>query len=285
MEIGERIGTKEHARQAMLAMGSSEATSLFAGVLAMQELEQRALLARAGHPHASVTLIEQWLQDMLAVRASMASGDSLTRKQGLGHFGLQRGDLQEQGLSSDVVDRLYQAMYVYSVGFSDMLLDTVKHARSRQTVWLRLWSAYSLLVETNMGVGFKSFVLELVSTKQEQGEQLRCAQQTLASLQIKSSSLQQALLDATGAIPVDHPDASDAASVSANSNRHSKSDHCSETFNASLTLVTSILARRDACKRQESLDAPHSRVRQDNSCSGARADSTRARSAAVCQCT
>ncbi len=41
--------------------------------------------------------------------------------QGLARFGLSRGDLAAGGLDDDDIDRLYRAMYVYSVGFFDTM--------------------------------------------------------------------------------------------------------------------------------------------------------------------
>ena len=41
--------------------------------------------------------------------------------QGLPAFGLTRPELQNAGLSNEAVDRVYRAMYVYTIGFFDAM--------------------------------------------------------------------------------------------------------------------------------------------------------------------
>jgi hypothetical protein len=46
---------------------------------------------------------------------------------GLQNFGLTRDDLKKRGLSSKAIERVYRSMYVYTVGFHDILKEVFSH--------------------------------------------------------------------------------------------------------------------------------------------------------------
>ena len=75
--------------------------------------------------------------------------------QGLGRFNLSRNMLSSSGLSGEEIDRLYRSMYVYTVGFQDLLKDLLMHCDNRATVLHNVWRAFIYIAETALKVNFK----------------------------------------------------------------------------------------------------------------------------------
>eukprot|EP00877_Chromochloris_zofingiensis_P009698 jgi/Chrzof1/4982/Cz15g07110.t1 len=73
-------------------------------------------------------LMESWVNQVLSGPESYLNNQSEAPLQqtsaamkGLASYGLARDELLHAGLSNAIVDRLYQSLYVYSVGFFDVL--------------------------------------------------------------------------------------------------------------------------------------------------------------------
>ena len=63
-------------------------------------------------------------------------------------YGIHREFLvHEAGLTPDAVDRIYRALYVYSVGFYDLLKKVIKNSTKKVQVITALWKVYSILLE------------------------------------------------------------------------------------------------------------------------------------------
>lgn len=62
--------------------------------------------------------------------------------------GLDRPSLERDGLCKDEIDRMYRAMYVYSIGFHQCVTDIVKQSTVAQPELVgRIWRTYSRLLE------------------------------------------------------------------------------------------------------------------------------------------
>lgn len=102
------------------------ADTAFHEVLNLQAREGEMALVRDRQHALGPMLLETWLNDVLMARApddqplDMLHAAPVT-KHGLRTFGIDREALQGAGVPGGAVDRLYRGMYVYSVGFSDLL--------------------------------------------------------------------------------------------------------------------------------------------------------------------
>lgn len=111
-------------KQAMYALGFDNTRHMFGNVLDMQQREEEFALVRTHQRHVGSMLIETWLDDVLG-RDSVSGNSCLekgsTQRRGLQAHGVARSQLKEAGLTDMLVDRLHRSLYVYSVGFGDML--------------------------------------------------------------------------------------------------------------------------------------------------------------------
>ena len=63
-------------------------------------------------------------------------------------YGIHRDRLTgECGLSSELVDRIYRALFVYSVGFYELMQKAMEHSKERMAVVTAVWKVYSVLLE------------------------------------------------------------------------------------------------------------------------------------------
>ncbi|CEO95643.1 hypothetical protein PBRA_004369 [Plasmodiophora brassicae] len=63
-------------------------------------------------------------------------------------LGVSREQLLEEGLEHDQIDRLYRALYTYSVGAHEVFHDVMKHSLSGPSIISALWRAYLGLLES-----------------------------------------------------------------------------------------------------------------------------------------
>lgn len=111
-------------KQAMYALGFDGSRQMFGHVLDMQNREEEFALVRAHQRHVGSMLLETWLDDALAhdrISDSTSLQIGSMQRQGLQTYGIARNQLKGTGLCDMQVDRLHRSLYVYSVGFGDML--------------------------------------------------------------------------------------------------------------------------------------------------------------------
>ncbi len=94
-------------------------------------------LVRENHRTQSRGLMELWVNQVLDPGSMDLSGRTESLKidplslRGLTQFGLTRVELRGAGLSDASVDRLYRGLYVYTIGFFDMMQVRGREAASQ----------------------------------------------------------------------------------------------------------------------------------------------------------
>lgn len=126
--VPEDARPKAAQKKALYALGFAEARSMFGHILDMQAREDDIALVREQHHNVGSLLLETWLDDVLMARPVDGRNPMLelgklapARKQGLAAYGIDREALTGAGVSEPAIERVYRGLYVYSVGFSDML--------------------------------------------------------------------------------------------------------------------------------------------------------------------
>ena len=62
-------------------------------------------------------------------------------------FGIDRETLLNNDLDAKNINRLYRALYVYSLGFYELLKEPLKRSKNRKSVLTSLWKVYSVLLQ------------------------------------------------------------------------------------------------------------------------------------------
>lgn len=131
----EDVGTSKWRTRTLYAHGFDQVGGMIQAVMNMQQRQEDLALVRDRQRYVGAVLMETWLNDMLAQRPAgedplQLMNPSSRSDHGLRAFGISRQELQGVGLSDAHIDRLHRALYVYSVGFSDML--KARHVTSRR---------------------------------------------------------------------------------------------------------------------------------------------------------
>ena len=144
----------------------SRSLNLQAESRATAELSGKLLLKRKTKHDLNNLLMETWLNDVLSAGADSETDPALLVtgqvSNGLKRFGLSRAELVERGISGAQVDRLYRSIYVYTVGFHDLLRELFGHNRSCREHVAAVWRSVLAVSERALKVQFRSEYVNLV---------------------------------------------------------------------------------------------------------------------------
>ena len=88
-------------------------------------------------------------------------------KEPIMRYGVSRRTLTEAGLSDGLVDRIYRALFVYSVGFYELLNKTLAHTPKKFTVVTALWKVYAVLLEYCNRSEYKMLIQQISEEHQD----------------------------------------------------------------------------------------------------------------------
>lgn len=55
--------------------------------------------------------------------------------------------MASQGIPLEDIERIYRSLFVYSIGFYEMILECVKHAQNKYSILSSLWKVFQILLE------------------------------------------------------------------------------------------------------------------------------------------
>lgn len=94
-------------------------------------------------------------------------------KEPLMRYGVARRTLEDAGLSSQLVDRLYRALFVYSVGFYELINKCLEHTANRKyTIIVSIWKVFAILLEYCCRTDYRTMIQKIVQENDEQREAL-----------------------------------------------------------------------------------------------------------------
>lgn len=114
--------------------------------------------------------MEIWLNDTLADAENIGISGCLLKtdkKPPLERYKLDWTFLVHNGLSLDQVDRLYRSLYIYSVGFYELLKSVTSHGSWRATLLANIWKIFAILLEYACKNDYKMLISELSKESQE----------------------------------------------------------------------------------------------------------------------
>jgi hypothetical protein len=76
-------------------------------------------------------------------------------------YSIDRVEMVNQGVSMEQVDRVYRGLFVYSIGFYEMLQKSVSHATHKYTLLANIWKVYSILMEYCCKTNYRMLINEV----------------------------------------------------------------------------------------------------------------------------
>lgn len=124
--------------------------------------------------------MEIWLNEtMLTAEAQTNEKLGLTseiirveQKKPLNRFNVDRMSLSKAGMSSTQIDRVYRSLFVYSVGFYEMLREAIGTAKNRPAIISNFWKVFSILLEYCCKHDYRMQIAEITQRHTEEKDEL-----------------------------------------------------------------------------------------------------------------
>jgi len=149
--------------------------------------------------------MELWVNQVLDPTNTELSGNTEPQQvnvamlKGLARFGLTRTELSGAGLTNEAIDRVYRCLYVYTIGFFDVMQETFQHSEFRLELLSSVWHAFLHIAEAALKVAFKSDYLRVFQAQQLSAAELLVAKEALAEARQDSYNTEKALAWLTAA--------------------------------------------------------------------------------------
>lgn len=113
--------------------------------------------------------IEQWIGG--ALRESLNKGyimkESVEPNRSiLKSFGIDRETLVNNELEPENINRLYRALYVYSLGFYELIKEPLARCKEKKSISIAVWKVYSILLQYVCKTEYQTVVSQLTKAYQ-----------------------------------------------------------------------------------------------------------------------
>jgi len=95
-------------------------------------------------------IIETWINETLEDAGHLDIPNIIllpSHKNPITRYGLDRISLTNAGIPNTYVDRIYWCLFVYSVGFFEMIKTCLDHTQNKYSIIKDIWWAYAILTE------------------------------------------------------------------------------------------------------------------------------------------
>lgn len=89
--------------------------------------------------------------------------------------------LHSQGMDPVDIERIYRSLFVYSLGFYEMILKCVQHAKNKYSILASLWKVFQILLEYCCKSNYQMMIVKLGTEHKEELEKI----EELHSLQLQ----------------------------------------------------------------------------------------------------
>lgn len=80
--------------------------------------------------------------------------------------------LHSQGMDPIDIERIYRSLFVYSLGFYDMILKCVQHAKNKYSILASLWKVFQILLEYCCKSNYQMMIVKLGTEHKEELEKI-----------------------------------------------------------------------------------------------------------------
>ena len=80
--------------------------------------------------------------------------------------------LHSQGMDPVDIERIYRSLFVYSLGFYEMILKCVQHAKNKYSILASLWKVFQILLEYCCKSNYQMMIVKLGTEHKEELEKI-----------------------------------------------------------------------------------------------------------------
>ena len=95
-------------------------------------------------------VIEHWINETLGDAEHLDIPGIITRPESkvpVFRYNIDRMTLMKGGISNDSINRIYRSLFVYSVGFYDLINKCMQHSTLNHTLVGSVWKVFAILIE------------------------------------------------------------------------------------------------------------------------------------------
>jgi hypothetical protein len=120
-------------------------------------------------------VIESWINTTLSEAQNLEIPGVLTKpshKHPLTRYGIDRNQLVQASISLRDVDRIYRSLFVYSIGFYEMLQNCVAHTKYKNSLMGSIWKVFAVLLEYCCKANYQTIVQRMAVQQTKDSEEV-----------------------------------------------------------------------------------------------------------------
>jgi hypothetical protein len=110
-------------------------------------------------------------------------------KNPISRYGIDRLSLTNAGIPNELVDRIFRALFVYSIGFYELMKRALEHTEKRYTIITALWKVFSILLEYCCKSDYRMLISEISKEHKEEMDKMEDEYQLKFQEQAKNERL------------------------------------------------------------------------------------------------
>jgi len=120
----------------------------------------------------SPKVLETWINETLTDAEHLDIPGVILKpehKNPISRYGIDRMSFSNAGIPADLVDRVYRALFVYSVGFYELIKKCLQHTDKKYTLITNVWKVFAILLEYCCRTDYRMLISEI--SKEHKAEQ------------------------------------------------------------------------------------------------------------------
>ena len=120
-------------------------------------------------------VLETWINETLTDAFHLEIPGVLTKpehKNPIHRYGIDRSTLITSGLSTEEVDRIYRSLFVYSVGFFELLKKILATTQKNYQIITTIWKVFQVLLEYCCKTDYRILIAEITDKHHKETEEI-----------------------------------------------------------------------------------------------------------------
>lgn len=93
-------------------------------------------------------------------------------KNPISRYGIDRLALTNAGIPNELVDRIFRALFVYSVGFYELVKKCLQHTERKYSIITAIWKVFSILLEYCCKTDYRMLISEISKEHKDEIDRL-----------------------------------------------------------------------------------------------------------------
>jgi len=109
-------------------------------------------------------VLETWINETLSDAEHLDIPGCILKPdnaQPVSRYGINRNDLYEAGMDDETVNRIYRALFVYSVGFYELIKKCLAQTQKKYTIITKIWKVFCILLEYCCRTDYRMLISEI----------------------------------------------------------------------------------------------------------------------------